>query len=158
MLNIWKNYKAYIISILIALAVGGLSAFLTRGNMNIYDEINIPPLAPPMWLFPVVWCILYILMGISAALVFKSIDSRKGSALRIYALQLIVNFFWSLIFFNMRAFGFAVIWLILLITLVVIMIAMFAKINKKAAWLQIPYIIWLLFALYLTLGIFILNG
>ncbi len=158
MLKIWKNYKAYIISILIALAVGGLSAFLTRGNMNIYDEINIPPLAPPMWLFPVVWGILYILMGISAALVFKSIDSRKGSALRIYALQLIVNFFWSLIFFNMRAFGFAVIWLILLIALVVIMTAMFAKINKKAAWLQIPYIVWLLFALYLTFSIFILNG
>lgn len=158
MLNLWKNYKAYIISILIALAVGGLSAFLTRGNMNIYDEINIPPLSPPMWLFPVVWGILYILMGISAATVFKSIDSRKGSALRIYALQLIVNFFWSLIFFNMRAFGFAVIWLILLIALVVIMTAMFAKINKKAAWLQIPYIIWLLFALYLTFSIFVLNG
>lgn len=157
MLKIWKNYKAYIISVVIALAVGGLSSFLTRGNMSIYDEVNIPPLSPPMWLFPVVWCILYILMGIGAALVFKSIDSRKGGALRIYALQLIVNFFWSLIFFNMRAFGFAVIWLLLLIALVVIMTAMFSKINKKAAWLQIPYIIWLLFALYLTLGIFILN-
>lgn len=154
----WKNYKAYIVSILIALAVGGLSAFLTRGNMNIYDEINIPPLSPPMWSFPVVWCILYILMGVSAALVFKSGDARKGGALRIYALQLIVNFFWSLIFFNMRAFGFASIWLVLLIALVLTMTAMFLKINKKAAYLQIPYILWLLFALYLTVGIFILNG
>lgn len=154
----WKKYKSYIISILIALAVGGLSSWLTRGNMNIYDEINIPPLSPPMWVFPVVWSILYILMGISSATVYNSIDSRKGSALRIYALQLIVNFFWSLIFFNMRAFGFASIWLVLLIALVLTMTVMFLKINKKAAYLQIPYIVWLLFALYLTIGVFILNG
>ncbi len=158
MSNIWKNYKAYIISILIALGVGGLSAWLTRGNMNIYDDIITPPLSPPMWLFPVVWGILYILMGISSAIVFKSTDERKGGALRIYALQLIVNFFWSLIFFNMRAFGFASIWLALLIGLVILMICMFAKINKKAAYLQIPYLAWLMFALYLTIAIFILNG
>lgn len=154
----WKKYKAYIISILIALAVGGLSAFLTRGNMNIYDEIQIPPLSPPTWLFPIVWSILYILMGISSATVYESGDQRKTGALRIYALQLIVNFFWSLIFFNMRAFGFASIWLVLLLALVIWMICLFAKINKKAAYLQIPYVLWLLFALYLTVGVFLLNG
>lgn len=154
----WKKYKAYIISILIALAVGGLSAFLTRGNMNIYDEIQIPPLSPPTWLFPIVWSILYILMGISSAMIYKSGDPGKTGALRIYALQLIVNFFWSLIFFNMRAFGFASIWLVLLLALVIWMICLFAKINTKAAYLQIPYVLWLLFALYLTVGVFLLNG
>lgn len=153
----WKKYKSYIISVLAALAVGGLSAWLTRGNMNIYDEIRIPPLSPPMWVFPVVWSILYILMGISAAVVFNSKDLRKGGALRVYALQLIVNFFWSIIFFNMRAFGFASIWLLLLIALVIAMIAMFAKINKKAAYMQLPYLAWLLFALYLTAAIYFLN-
>lgn len=153
----WKKYKSYIISVLAALAVGGLSAWLTRGNMNIYDEIRIPPLSPPMWVFPVVWSILYILMGISSAVVFNSKDLRKGGALRVYALQLIVNFFWSIIFFNMRAFGFASIWLLLLIALVIAMIAMFAKINKKAAYMQLPYLAWLLFALYLTAAIYFLN-
>lgn len=153
----WKKYKSYIISVLIALAIGGLSAWLTRGNMNIYDEIRIPPLSPPMWLFPVVWSILYILMGISAAVVFNSKDLRKGGALRVYALQLIVNFFWSIIFFNMRAFGFASVWLLLLIALVIAMIVMFAKINKKAAYLQLPYLAWLLFAFYLTVSIYFLN-
>lgn len=154
----WKKYKTYIISILIALAVGGLSALLTRGNMNIYDDIITPPLSPPTWLFPIVWSILYILMGIGSATVYESPDERKVSALRIYALQLAVNFFWSLIFFNMRAFGFAAIWLALLIALVILMMYMFAKINKKAAYLQIPYLLWLLFALYLTIGIYAMNG
>jgi tryptophan-rich sensory protein len=152
-----KRYKAYIISIVIALAIGGLSSWLTRGNMNIYDEISIPPLSPPMWLFPIVWGILYILMGISSAAIYKSVDPKKGSALRIYALQLIVNFFWPLIFFNMRAFGFSVIWLALLIALVITMIVLFAKINLKTAYLQIPYILWLMFAMYLTVGVYILN-
>lgn len=154
----WKKYKAYIISILIALAVGGLSALLTRGNMNIYDDIITPPLSPPTWLFPIVWSILYILMGIGSATVYESPDERKGSALRIYALQLAVNFCWSLIFFNMRAFGFAAIWRALRISLVILMMCMFAKINKKAAYLQIPYLLWLLFALYLTIGIYAMNG
>lgn len=153
----WKKYKAYIISILIALAVGGISSWLTRGNMDIYDSILTPPLSPPMWLFPIVWGILYILMGISSAAVFKSPDERRNGALRIYALQLAVNFVWPLIFFNMRAFGFAAIWLALLIALVFLMTAMFAKINLKAAYLQIPYILWLLFALYLTIGVYVLN-
>ena len=106
----WKKIKPYVISILIALAVGGLSAWLTMDSMDIYGSIRQPALAPPAWLFPVVWGILFVLMGISAAIVYTDKNASpkdKASALKVYALQLIVNFFWSLIFFNLRNYLFA---------------------------------------------------
>lgn len=155
-----KNLKTFIISILIALGVGGLSALFTMGNMNIYETINTPPLSPPEWLFPVVWSVLFTLMGISSAWVYlkgKEEDKDASSALKFYALQLAVNFFWSIIFFNMRAFLFAFIWLILLWVLVLIMILEFKKISPKAAYLQIPYLLWLTFAAYLNFGIYLMN-
>ena len=106
----WQKIKPYVISIAIALAVGGLSAVFTSGNMNMYDTLNRPPLSPPMWLFPVVWSILFILMGVSSAMVYvKKDETDVSGALKIYALQLIVNFFWGIIFFNMRAYLFAVV-------------------------------------------------
>ena len=121
----WKKIKPYVISIAIALAVGGLSALLTKNNMEVYNTINRPALAPPMWVFPVVWGILFVLMGISSALVWLNREQdieTASSALRIYGLQLIVNFFWSIIFFNMQAYLFAFIWLLLLLALIIIMI------------------------------------
>ena len=154
----WQKIKRYVISIAIALAVGGLSAVFTSGNMNMYDTLNRPPLSPPMWLFPVVWSVLFILMGVSSAMVYvKKNETDVSGALKVYALQLIVNFFWSIIFFNMRAYLFAVVWLALLWILILIMIISFRKIKPLAGYLQIPYLVWVSFALYLTVMIYLLN-
>jgi len=156
----WKKIKPYVISIAIALAVGGLSALITGDNMNVYDTLNTPPLSPPSFIFGIVWPILYVLMGISAAMVYtaKGVSmTQKSSALKIYAIQLAVNFFWSIIFFNLRAFLFAFIWLILLWALILAMIIKFRAIRPWAGYLQIPYILWVSFALYLNLMIYILN-
>ena len=154
----WNKIKPYVISIAIALAVGGLSALLTSGNMNVYDTLNRPALAPPAIVFPIVWTILFVLMGISSAMIYEERGEQDVSgALIIYGLQLVVNFFWSLIFFNMRSYLFAVIWLALLWILVLWMIIRFYKIKPLAAYLQIPYLIWLSFAFYLTLMIYLLN-
>lgn len=155
-----KKLKPYIISVIIALAVGGLSALLTKNNMNIFEKINMPPLSPPSVVFPIVWAVLYILMGISSAIIYKNGTDREEvqSALKVYALQLAVNFFWSLIFFNMQAYLFAFIWLVLLWVLVIVMIVKFKKISPAAAWLQIPYLLWITFAGYLSLMIYLLNG
>lgn len=156
----WNKIKPYVISIAIALAVGGLSALFTKNNMEMYGNIAKPPLSPPGWVFPVAWGILYVLMGIGAAQIYinrsgKEEDAR--SALFVYGLQLLVNFFWSMIFFNMQAFLFAFIWLIILWVLVIVMIIMFKRVNKTAAYIQIPYLLWVTFAGYLTLAVYILN-
>lgn len=156
----WNKIKPYVVSIAIALAVGGLSALLTKNNMEMYGNIDKPPLSPPGWIFPIVWGILYVLMGIGSAQVYinrigKEEDAR--SALFIYGLQLAVNFFWSIIFFNMQAFLFAFIWLIILWVLVIVMIIKFKRVNKTAAYMQIPYLLWVTFAGYLTLAVYILN-
>jgi len=155
-----QKIKPYVYSILIALLVGALSAFLTKDSMNIYASINKPPLTPPGFLFPIVWGILYVLMGISSAIVYnktKTGNITGPSGLGVYFLQLAVNFFWSIIFFNMRAFLFSFLWLILLWVLIIIMIVRFYKVSPLAAYLQIPYLIWVTFAGYLNLMIYLLN-
>ena len=156
----WNKIKPYVISILIALGVSGLSALVTKNNMSVYTDLNKPLLAPPMIVFPIVWNILFILMGISSALVYvkgKDDKQKRNEALRAYGLQLVVNFLWSIIFFNMRAYLFAFIWLIVLWLLIIYMIVKFHQISDIAAYLQLPYLIWVTFAGYLTLMIFILN-
>ena len=155
----FKKIKPYLISVLISSAVGGLAAFLTRNSMKIYKEIATPPLSPPSWIFPVVWSILYILMGISAAIIYKedSIGETRQKALITYAASLIFNFSWSIIFFNFRAFGVAFIALLILLFLIIRTIYLYSKINRIAAYLQIPYALWVAFAGYLNIGIFILN-
>lgn len=155
-----EKIKTYIVSIAIALAVGGLSALLTRNSMMLYDTIITPPLSPPSFIFPIVWTVLFILMGISAAIIYLDRTAsvpRKKSALYTYALSLAVNFFWSIIFFNLRAFLFAFIWLLLLLYLIIKTILKYHKINPLAAYLQIPYLLWVTFAGYLTFAIWILN-
>ncbi len=155
-----KIFKTYLIAILIPLAVGGLAALLTRGNMMLFDEIVKPPLAPPPILFPIVWTVLYILMGIGSARVYLKKDTmprEATNALRTYAVQLFFNFFWSLIFFNLRTFLFAFIWLIALWGLIIVMLFEFYKIDKPAAIINIPYLLWVTFAAYLNLAIYILN-
>ena len=156
----WKQIRPYIISPLIALAVGGLSAFLSRNGMEAYQNVIQPPLSPPMWLFPVVWSILYILMGVGSAIIYTKLKDAPEdaiSALMVYGFQLAVNFFWSIIFFNMQAFLFAFIWLVLLWLLIIVMIVKFSRLSRPAALLQLPYLLWVTFAGYLTLSVWLLN-
>ena len=155
-----KEIRTYSISIAIALAVGGFSALLTAGNMDIYSEITQPPLSPPSVLFPIVWTLLYILMGISAAMIFlqkKENPQASQKSFVFYGISLFLNFFWSVIFFNMQAFLFSFIWLLLLWVSVLLTILQYRKISPLAAALQAPYLLWITFAGYLNLAIFILN-
>lgn len=150
-----KNKSQLIICILIPLAIGALSA-LFSGNMS-YSGLNKPPLSPPPIVFPVVWTILYILMGISSYLVCTSDEPDKGKAIRVYAAQLFFNFFWSIIFFRFENYLLAFIWLLALIALIVLMIYRFYKIKPLAAYLQVPYLLWCTFAAYLNFMIYYLN-
>ena len=151
-----KQWKTLIICIVIPLAVGGLSALLTRGSMQMFNSINKPKLAPPGWLFPVAWTILYILMGIASYLVVTS-KKPNGSAMITYGLQLIFNFFWSIIFFNLNLYLFAFIWLVVLWLLILKTIIKFFQISEPAGYLMIPYLLWVTFAGYLNLSIYLLN-
>ena len=154
-----KPWKTYLLWILLAEAVGGLSGWLTREGTKAYSQTIVqPPLSPPGWVFPVVWTILFALMGIGAAKVYLALPSKERSrGLNLFIAQLVVNFFWSLFFFNAQAFGFAYLWLILLIVLVVLMVYAFWKVKPLAGILQLPYLIWVIFASYLNLGIWLLN-
>ncbi len=155
-----KRWKAYLFWVVLAEAVGALAGFLTREGTQIYGETMLkPPLSPPAWLFPVVWVILYALMGVGAARVWLGEPGRARSAgLNLFVAQLIVNFFWSLIFFNAQAYGFALVWIGLLWVLILAMIFAFWKTDKPAALLQIPYLLWVSFAAYLTWAVWQLNG
>lgn len=151
------NKRALFVSIAISVGTGLLASLLTMGNFGTYSEMIQPPLSPPAWLFPVVWTILYILMGISAYLVYISDDEKKYIGLTIYAIQLIFNFLWSIIYFNLENVLFAFIWLVILWILIILMIKSFYSVNKTAALLQIPYLLWVTFAGYLNLALYILN-
>lgn len=152
-----KEIKSYIVAILLPLAVGGVSALLTMGSMDIYETINTPSFAPPGIVFPIVWTFIYILMGISSGIIYNSKSKDKDNALFIYIIQLMVNFVWSIIFFNLRAFLLAFLLIIVLWVLIVLMISRFYKIDKTAAYLQIPYLLWVTFAGILSFAIYLLN-
>ena len=154
-----RNWKPYLFWILLAEAVGGLSGWLTRDATQSYSETIIQPsLSPPGWVFPVVWTALFALMGIGAARIYLAPPSKERSrGLNLFIAQLVVNFFWSPIFFNLQAFGFAFFWLLLLWVLVLRMILIFRKVDPTAAKLQIPYLVWLTFAAYLNTGVWYLN-
>ena len=154
-----RKWKVYGFWIILTEAVGALSGWLSRDGMQLYSEsVAQPPLSPPSAVFPIVWGILFALMGIGAARVSLTPPSPERSrSLNLFIAQLIVNFFWSLIFFNAQAFGFAFFWLLLLWVLVLLMILAFRQVDPLAAWLQVPYLLWLTFAAYLNLGVWILN-
>ena len=155
-----EEIKTYAISIAAALAVGGVSALLTAGNMDIYSEIVNPPLAPPSVLFPIVWTLLYILMGISAAMIYLKKEENPTAvrnSLITYGISLFLNFFWSIIFFNMQSYLFAFIWILLLWISILLTVLQYRKISPLAAALQVPYLLWVTFAAYLNLAIFLLN-
>ena len=155
-----KKILSYVLSILLALGVGLFAAYLTRDNMMIYEDIEKPFLAPPAILFPIVWTVLYILMGVGAAMVWNKRQedpAAAGDALRLYAFNLILNFGWSIIFFNLRSFFFALVWLILLWVVIFRMIDAFKKVCPIAGYLQIPYLVWVTFAAYLNASIWLMN-
>lgn len=145
--------------LVVTLGVAAASAFFTNNSMEKYKNYNKPILSPPDWLFPIVWSILFILMAISAYIIYTSDATKKEKtdALFLYFLQLVINFFWTIIFFslNQRLLGF--LWIILLWVVVIFMIITFYKIKPIAAYLNIPYLLWLSFAAYLNLGIYVLN-
>lgn len=142
------------IAILIPLAVGALSSILSGGM----DAVMVmPSFAPPSFIFPIVWTILYVLMGISSYIIYQSNEPGSAQALLVYALQLCFNFFWSIIFFGFSLYLFAFIWLLIMIGLIIIMIYLFNQISPLAAYLQIPYLLWCIFAAVLNFAIYRLN-
>ena len=153
------NIKSLVISIAIPLAVGGLAAFITMGSMQDFEALNKPPLSPPGWLFPVVWTLLYILMGVGSYLVLesKSPTADKKRALKLYFLQLGFNFFWSIIFFTLGAYELAFLWLAILFVLIIATTLRFWRIRPLAGALMIPYAAWVAFAGYLNLAISGIN-
>ena len=152
-----RHKKLYGLSVLLAVGVGGLSGFLSRNGMKEYASLKRPPLSPPGAVFPVVWTILFILMGIGAAMVWLTRRTERVRALAVYGIQLAVNFFWSILFFAFSQYLLAFIWLIALIVLIVLMIYSFYQISPAAAYLQIPYLLWCLFAACLNFAIYRLN-
>ena len=127
--------------------------------MRLYNQfVEKPPLSPPNSWFPIVWIVLYALMGIGAARIYMSKDSPvRTRSLIIYIVQLAFNFAWSIVFFNLQIFGFALIWLLILWLMIIIMIVCFAKVDRPAALMQVPYLLWVTFAAYLNWGVYILN-
>ena len=163
------EWKKLIVSILIPLAVGGAAALIANGSFKDFEALNKPPLAPPAWAFPAAWTLLYILMGIAAYLVYCSekYPGRIERALTFYAVQLFMNFCWTLIFFNLKLYLAAFIWLVLLWAAIAGTVCgqqvlfgtalLFRFISKPAGWLMLPYLAWVTFAGYLNLGVYILN-
>lgn len=143
------------LSIFIPLILGSLVWLLLMNSFDFYKELIKPPLAPPNWLFPIMWSILYLLMGVSYYLVNK--DYSNTIVRQVYYLQLFFNLLWPIIFFIFEQLGLSSLWIIVLDILIIIMIYMFKQINKKASYLQIPYLLWTIFATYLNVSIFILN-
>lgn len=150
------QWKKLLLCIAIPLAVGGLAALLTGSSMERFASLKQPPLSPPGWLFPVVWTVLYVLMGIASYLVLVS-GKPNRAALRLYGIQLAVNFLWPLLFFRWELYWFAFAWLVLLWVLIIATAVCFHAIHKVAGWLFVPYILWVTFAGYLNFSIAVLN-
>ena len=158
------NVIKLIAAILIPLAIGMLSSFITKDAMMSFNAMKKPPLAPPGILFPIAWTILYILMGISSYIIYaydaqneNSSSNLKNKCLSLYAIQLVFNFFWSIIFFKFKLYIFAFAWLVILWIIVFKLMKESNKISKAASYLLIPYLSWMIFAAYLNIGVAILN-
>ena len=154
-----QAWKTYLFWILLTEAVGAASGWLTRDGTQYFNEYAVkPPLSPPGIVFPVVWAVLYLLMGIAAARIeLKPPSGIRSRSLFLYLVQLAFNFFWSILFFNFRAYGFSLLWLAVLWGLILAMILSFREIDPLAARLQIPYLLWVSFAAYLNAGVWFLN-
>ncbi len=157
--NLKAKWKDLAIAILIPLIVGSAASLCSSNGINSFESLAKPKITPPSYVFPIVWTILYVLMGISSFIVYNSNAPKqeKAFALSVYSIQLFFNFFWTLLFFNFQSYLPAFLWIILLILLIIIMIFTFYHISKLAAYLQIPYILWVLFAGILNFMIYQMN-
>lgn len=153
------QWKKLIVAIVLPEAVGGLSALLTRDGMERFLTLRQPPLSPPQWVFPVVWTLLFLLMGVASYLVSVGEGAReeKRRALTLYALQLGANFLWTIIFFNLGRYLLAFVWLILLWVMILCTLGLFRRLSRPAGLLLLPYLLWVAFAGYLNCGIWLLN-
>lgn len=152
-----KGKKKCWFYILVPLVAGAVAGMISGSGMAAYEQMTKPPLSPPGWVFPVVWTILYILMGIAACLVAKSYDPDSQEALRAFWVQLIVNVIWPILFFGLGLCGLAFGWLVLLWVLVFRLWKQFKSIDKRAGYLLVPYLLWLTFAGYLNLSICLMG-
>lgn len=152
----WKNYAFWIA---LSEAVGLISGLLSREGTKIYSEtLKKPPLSPPAIVFPIVWSVLYLLMGIAAARIsLKEPSASRKKNIYVYVLQLFFNFFWSIIFFNFQTFGVAFGWLAALWLLIALMIIRFKNADSVSPYLLAPYLLWVSFAGYLNLAVWIIN-
>ncbi|MBQ7169463.1 MAG: tryptophan-rich sensory protein [Synergistaceae bacterium] len=141
-------------------AVGIAAGFLTREDVKVYASSIVKPfLSPPALLFPAVWTVLYALMGVSAARIYAAPESdERTRGLRLFMFQLGINFAWCFVFFTLRMFLLASLCLAVMLVLVVMMCLCFRRIDPLSAYLQLPYVLWLVFAEYLSLGVYFLNG
>lgn len=152
-----RNRKVRTAYIAFPLVVGALAGFLARNGLSIYKNLNHPAFSPPGWLLPIIWTVLYILMGTGSYLAASSPSHRKNHSLRLYGIQLLLNFLWNLVFFNLNNYLLAFLVLLFLWYFILKMIAAFWSVSPDAAVLQIPYLLWVTFAAYLNLGIVFLN-
>lgn len=150
------QWKKLVVCLLLPLAVGGLAAFLTRNSMDLFAMVKKPPLSPPGWLFPVVWTILYLLMGFASYLVLVA-EKPGRTTWKFYLAQLAFNFVWPILFFHLQMYLLSFVWLLLLWILILVTILWFTRSSRLAGYLLIPYLLWVTFAGYLNLGIYILN-
>lgn len=152
-----KKFLPYLFFPASALLVGGLSAYLAMDGIRNYAALNKPPLSPPAVVFPIAWTILYILMGLAAARIYRAASPKSESALSLYTLQLFLNFLWAPLFFGLEQRLPAFFLLLLLLFIVLRTAAKAFSIDRKAGWLLLPYILWLIFAAYLNAGAWLLN-
>ncbi|MFY9382178.1 MAG: TspO/MBR family protein [Eubacteriales bacterium] len=152
------NWLQLIIVVIITEIVGVLGNILSGNASGVYASFDKPPLSPPGWLFGVIWPILYLLMAISVYIIYETTSSPDGEKVtNLYWLQLFVNFLWPVVFFRFGWYWVAVVVIILLDILVIITMKYFYDIKKTAAYLLIPYLVWILFATYLNIGVAALN-
>lgn len=154
-----KSKKTLVVCLLFPLIAGGISGFLTRNGMETFTYLNKPPLSPPGIVFPIVWTVLYLMMGLASWLVLTSGERPEQirQALFFYVAQLIVNVLWPVFFFSLGWYLFSFFWLLLLFVLILVVIWLFSDLSQTAAWLMVPYLIWTVFAGYLNLGVYLLN-
>lgn len=150
------NYKKLILFIIIPIVIGSIIGLITNSGSN-YNNLNQPSFAPPGFIFPIVWTILYGLMGVSLYIISESNNYNKYTAFVAFIFQIIVNYLWSFLFFtfNLRLLSF--LWILLLIYLVIKMLKIFYSISKWSSYLQIPYLLWLIYAAFLNLFVYLLN-
>lgn len=153
----FKKHKSSIITFAFTLAAGGLGGWLTSLGMEDYAKLSKPPLTPPSIVFPIVWTILFIIMALGASMVWNTGDKGRVQAMYVYVIQLAANVIWSLLFFTLNMRLAAFFWLILLWRLILLMIQTFSRIRPLAGRLQIPYLVWVTFAGYLNLAIWLIN-